>query len=48
VRWASPRSFGKTPSRFPEVLDRSTDAAQASRSKKFIPPDDLFKILWPE
>ena len=39
---------GKTPSRFPEVPDRWTDAAESSRSKKIIPPDDLFIILWPE
>jgi len=39
---------GKTPSAFPEAPDRWTDAAQSSRSKTFSPPDDLFKILWPD
>jgi hypothetical protein len=39
---------GKEPAKFPEFPDRWNDAAQASRSKKIIPPDDLFGILWPE
>jgi tetratricopeptide (TPR) repeat protein len=39
---------GNTPSAFPECPDRWTDAAQSSRSKKIIPPDDLFKIIWPD
>jgi hypothetical protein len=39
---------GKLPSAFPEAPDRWTDAAQSTRSKVIIPPDDLFKILWPD
>ena len=39
---------GQTPSKWPEVPERWNDAAQSSRSKKIIPPDDVFKILWPD
>jgi hypothetical protein len=39
---------GKTPAAFPAAPDRWTDAAQSTRSKKIIPPDDLFKIIWPD
>ena len=39
---------GKTPIEFPKVPERWNDAAQSSRSKMVIPPDDLFKILWPD
>ena len=38
--------FGRSPAKFPEVPDRWRDAAASSRSKKVIPPDDLFRILW--
>ncbi len=39
---------GKTPAEFPKFPGRWDDAAGAGRSKALIPPDDLFKILWPD
>jgi len=39
---------GKTPAEFPKFPGRWDDAAGAGRSKTLIPPDDLFKILWPD
>jgi hypothetical protein len=32
----------------PQAPECWTDAAQATRSKMIIPPDDLFRILWPD
>jgi len=52
---AGPAGFGlkfalndKTPSAFPSAPERWTDAAESTRSKTIIPPDDLFRILWPD
>jgi hypothetical protein len=42
------RLYGRTPKQFPEAPSRWVDAAQASRSKRIIPPDDVFGLLWPE
>ncbi len=42
------RLNGQSPARFPDVPDRWSDAAESSQSKMIIPPDDLFKILWPD
>jgi|GEM_PF-1754508 len=39
---------GQSPDTFPKVPERWSDAAQSTRSKMLIPPDDLFKILWPD
>ena len=39
---------GNAPSAWPEVPDRWRDASLSTRSKVVIPPDDLFKILWPD
>ena len=39
---------GQTPKTWPMVPERWKDAADATKSKRLIPPDDLFKILWPD
>jgi hypothetical protein len=40
--------FGRTPSHFPEFPDRWRDAAASTRSKQLVPPDDLFRLIWPD
>ena len=39
---------GSAPTKWPEVPERWNDAALSTRSKVLVPPDDLFKILWPD
>ena len=40
--------FGRSPSGFPEAPDRWRDAAASGRSKRVVPPDDLFRLIWPD
>jgi hypothetical protein len=40
--------FGKTPKKFPEFPDVWLDAAKTIDSKLLIPPDDLFRAIWPD
>ncbi len=42
------RLQGRDPGEFPVVPDRWKDASLSTRSKMVIPPDDLFRILWPD
>jgi hypothetical protein len=52
---AGPAGFGlkfalsdKPPAEFPSAPERWTEAAKTTPSKTIIPPDDLFRILWPD
>jgi tetratricopeptide (TPR) repeat protein len=40
--------YGRKVEKFPETPARWNDAAVSSRSKKIIPPDDVFRIIWPD
>jgi hypothetical protein len=40
--------FGQVPKRFPEYPDVWLEAAKKTDSKLLIPPDDLFKLIWPD
>lgn len=39
--------WGQTPKQYPEFPKSWVETAERSRSKVLIPPDDLFKVLWP-
>lgn len=40
--------WGQKPNKFPQFPDVWIDAAKKSETQRIIPPDDLFKTLWPE
>jgi hypothetical protein len=40
--------FGQKPAKYPEFPDSWLRAAKMHRTKFLVPPDDLFKIIWPD
>jgi hypothetical protein len=40
--------FGKKPSKYPEFPKRWVEAAKKNKNMLLIPPDDLFKSIWPD
>jgi len=40
--------WGKKPQKYPEFPDAWVEAAKKSSTKLLIPPDELFKSIWPE
>ena len=40
--------WGRKPDEYPRFPDVWVEAAKKNETKRIIPPDDLFKILWPE
>ena len=40
--------FGQKPAKFPEFPDVWLEAAKKSKTKLLIPPDELFKNIWPD
>lgn len=40
--------FGQKPDKYPEFPQSWVDAAKRSETKLLVPPDDLFKIIWPD
>jgi len=40
--------FGQKPDKYPEFPQSWVDAAKKSKTKLLIPPDDLFKSIWPD
>ena len=40
--------WGKKPQKYPEFPDVWLEAAKKSSTKLLIPPDELFKSIWPE
>ena len=40
--------FGQKPDDYPEFPQSWLDAAKSSETRLLIPPDDLFKIIWPD
>jgi hypothetical protein len=40
--------FGQKPDKYPEFPQSWVEAANKAESKLLIPPDDLFKIIWPD
>jgi hypothetical protein len=40
--------FGQKPDKYPEFPQSWVEAAKKSETKLLLPPDDLFKIIWPE
>ena len=40
--------FGHKPDAFPEFPQIWKDAAEKSETKLLVPPDDLFKVIWPD
>jgi hypothetical protein len=42
------RLFGQSPKKFPEFPDVWLEAAKKTDTKLLVPPDDLFKAIWPD
>ena len=40
--------FGQKPKKYPEFPQSWVEAAKKSETKLLLPPDDLFKIIWPD
>jgi hypothetical protein len=40
--------FGQKPGEYPEFPRSWVEAAEKSETKLLVPPDDLFKIIWPD
>ncbi|WP_020470410.1 hypothetical protein [Zavarzinella formosa] len=40
--------FGQKPDKYPEFPQSWVDAAKKSETKLLLPPDDLFKSIWPD
>lgn len=40
--------FGQKPDKYPEFTQSWVEAAKKSKTKLLVPPDDLFKIIWPD
>ena len=40
--------FGRKPDKYPEFPDSWVESAKKTDSKILIPPDDLFKVIWPD
>jgi hypothetical protein len=40
--------FGQKPGKFPEFPQVWIDAAKKSETKLLLPPDELFKSIWPD
>ena len=40
--------FGRKPDKYPEFPERSVAAAKKSETKLLLPPDELFKVIWPD
>ena len=40
--------FGQKPDTYPEYPDSWVQAAKKSETKLLLPPDDLFKVIWPD
>ncbi len=40
--------FGQKPAEYPEFPDSWVEAAKESETKLLLPPDDLFKSIWPD
>jgi len=40
--------FGQKPDKYPEFPQSWVEAAKKSETKLLVPPDDLFKIIWPD
>jgi hypothetical protein len=40
--------FGPKPEKYPEFPQSWVDAAKKSETKLILPPDDLFKTIWPD
>jgi hypothetical protein len=40
--------FGQKPAKYPEFPQTWVDAAKKSETRLLLPPDDLFKIIWPD
>jgi hypothetical protein len=40
--------FGRKPDKYPEFPQSWVDAAKKTKTKLLIPPDDLFKSIWPD
>jgi hypothetical protein len=40
--------FGRKPDKYPEFPDRWVAAAKKSETKLLLPPDELFKVIWPD
>ena len=40
--------FGQKPTKFPEFPASWVEAAKKSETKLLLPPDDLFKTIWPD
>jgi uncharacterized protein YggU (UPF0235/DUF167 family) len=40
--------FGRKPDKYPEFPQSWIDAAKKSETKLLLPPDDLFKAIWPD
>jgi hypothetical protein len=40
--------FGKKPDKYPEFPDVWVEAAKKAKTKLLLPPDDLFKSIWPD
>ena len=40
--------FGQKPGNYPMFPQTWVDAAKKSETKLLLPPDDLFKIIWPD
>jgi hypothetical protein len=40
--------FGRKPDKYPEFPQSWIDAAKKGKSKLLVPPDELFKTIWPD
>jgi hypothetical protein len=40
--------FGQKPDKYPEFPQSWVDATKKSETKLLLPPDDLFKKIWPD
>lgn len=40
--------FGQKPRKYPEFPQNWVDVAKKSETKVLVPPDDLFKVIWPD
>jgi hypothetical protein len=40
--------YGQKPSKYPAFPQIWIDAAKKSKTKLLVPPDDLFKVIWPD
>jgi hypothetical protein len=40
--------FGRKPDEYPEFPQSWVEAAKKSETKLLLPPDDLFKVIWPD